>query len=122
MLIFKARLTSERQKGTLYAFAVDLQGRCDWRVMTNELEGALVEGWPEIGEGLRILRSSHPTPVSLSGSGAASFAVFDNPEAARRAAAELPAICSFTWAQPCGADRRGSRSEQRVMEVGDEGD
>jgi 4-diphosphocytidyl-2C-methyl-D-erythritol kinase len=91
MLIFKARLTSERQKGTLYAFAVDLQGRCDWRVMTNELEGALVEGWPEIGEGLRNLRSSHPTPVSLSGSGAASFAVFDNPEAARRAAAELPA-------------------------------
>ncbi len=89
--LLSAQLTSERQEGTLYSFAVGLQGRFDWRVMTNEFEGAVVGGWPEVGEGLRMLRASHPIHASLSGSGAASFAVFDSREAAQRAAAKLPA-------------------------------
>jgi len=86
-----SRLTSHRQEGNLYAFAAGLRGRLDWRVMTNELEEVVVEGWPKVGEGLQILRSSSPLHASLSGSGAASYAVFDNTEAARRAAVDLPA-------------------------------
>ena len=85
-----SRLTSTRPEGNLYAFAAGLRGRLDWRVVTNELEEAVVTGWPEVGEGLRILRSCGSLHASLSGSGAASYAVFDDPTAARRAAAELP--------------------------------
>jgi 4-diphosphocytidyl-2C-methyl-D-erythritol kinase len=59
--------------------------------MTNELEEVVVEGWPKVGEGLQILRSSSPLYASLSGSGAASYAVFDHSEAAHRAAVDLPA-------------------------------
>lgn len=111
-----AQLTSERQEGTLYAFAVGLQGRFDWRVMTNEFEEAVIGGWPEVGEGLRILRSSHPIHASLSGSGAASFAVFDSREAAQRAAAKLPA----EWFVHVGTTlrRRSARLEGRTASDG----
>jgi len=88
---FGSRLTSNRPEGNLYAFAAGLRARLDWQVVTNELEEAVVSGWPEVGEVLRILRSSGSLHASLSGSGAASYAVFDDPRAARRAAAELPA-------------------------------
>lgn len=110
------QLTSERQEGTLYAFAVGLQGRFDWRVMTNEFEGAVVGGWPEVGEVLRLLRASHPIHASLSGSGAASFAVFDSQETARRAAAQLPA----EWFVHIGATlrRRSARLEGRTASDG----
>ncbi len=87
---FGSRLTSTRPEGNLYAFAAGLRGRLDWQGGTNELEDAVVTGWPEVGEGLRILRSCDSLHASLSGSGAASYAVFDDPGAARRAAAELP--------------------------------
>jgi len=85
------QLTSHRQKGNLYAFAAGLRGNLNWRAMTNVLEEVVVRSWPEIGEGLQVLRSSSPLHASLSGSGAASYAVFDDPAAARRAADKLPA-------------------------------
>ncbi len=88
---FDAELTSNPQKGNLYAFAAGLRGKLDWRAMTNELEEVVVKSWPEVGEGLRILRSGSPLHASLSGSGAAGFAVFGDPAAARRAAEMLPA-------------------------------
>lgn len=111
-----AQLTSERQEGTLYAFVVGLQGRFDWRVMTNEFEEAVVGGWPEVGEALWMLRTSHPIHASLSGSGAASFAVFDSREAARGAAADLPA----DWFVHVGATlpRRSARLEGRIASDG----
>lgn len=113
---FDARLTSERQEGTLYAFAIGLQGRFDWREMTNELEGAVINGWPEVGEGLRMLRASHPVHSSLSGSGAASFAVFDSLDAAQRAASELPA----NWFVHVGwtLERRSARLTVRAASDG----
>jgi len=89
--LMDARLTSNRQEGTVYAFAADLRRRLDWQEMTNELEDVVVSCWPKVGEGLRILRSSGPLHASLSGSGAAIFAVFGSAEAARRVAGELPA-------------------------------
>jgi len=85
------RLTSHRQEGTLDALAAGLRGRFDWREMTNEFEATVLDGWPEVGNGLRKLRSHDPVYASLSGSGAASFAVFEKSEAARQAAAGLPA-------------------------------
>jgi len=84
-------LTSDRQEGTLDAFVAGLYGRLDWRDKSNELEEAVVDEWPEVGEGLRISRASRPIRASLSGSGSVSFAVFDSRESARRVVAELPA-------------------------------
>ena len=73
--------------------------------MTNEFEEAVVSGWPEVGEGLRMLRSSGPLHASLSGSGAASFAVFDDPDgrtSGGRQAARRTGSC--TWERPCRAE------------------
>lgn len=104
------QLTSHRPEGTLYAFAAGLRGRSDFRAMSNELENVVVDSWPEVGEGLRKLRSCAPLHASLSGSGAASFAVFDNPEAAGRAAATLPA----SWFVHVGTTLRRSRARLEV--------
>jgi 4-diphosphocytidyl-2-C-methyl-D-erythritol kinase len=87
---YPSRLTWDRQEATVYAFAAGLRRRLGWRHLYNDLEGTVVGGWPEVGEGLRVLRASGPLHAGLSGSGAASYAVFDDPEAARRVAARLP--------------------------------
>jgi len=110
-------LTSNRPEGNLYAFAAGLRGKLDWRVMTNELEEVVVSSRPEVGEVLRILRSSGSLHASLSGSGAASFAVFDDPRAARRAAAELPA----EWFVHVGGTLQRSAARLVVKVVSDGG-
>jgi len=119
---FDDQLTSHRQKGNLYAFAAGLRGKLDWRAMTNVLEEVVVRSRPEIGEGLQLLRSSRPLHASLSGSGAASDAVFDDPATARRAADKLPA----DWFVHVGSTppRRsaGLVVEDDVMEVGNGSD
>lgn len=84
------RLTSQRPEGNLNAPAAGLRGKPEWRAMTNELEEIVVGSWPEVGEGLRMLRSFRPLRAALSGSGAASFAVFEEISSARRAAEGLP--------------------------------
>jgi 4-diphosphocytidyl-2-C-methyl-D-erythritol kinase len=83
-------LTSHRQEGTVDALAAGLRGRPDWQELTNELEAAVVGGWPGVGEALRFLRSTGPLHAALSGSGAASYAVFDDLNRARQAVAEVP--------------------------------
>jgi len=87
---WSSRLTSNRPEGTLVAPAAGLRGQPEWRAMTNQLEEIVVGSWPEVGEGLRILRSFGPLHASLSGSGSASFAVFESRSSARRAAEGLP--------------------------------
>ena len=113
---YRPRLTSKPQEGTVYAFAVGLRGRPEWREMTNDLEHTVVSSWPEVGEGLRRLRAFDPLHVSLSGSGAASFAVFDRPEAAAQAAATLPA----SWFVHVGTTvrRSAARLEVEVIDGG----
>lgn len=110
------QLTSHPQKGNLYAFAAGLRGKLDWRTMTNEFEEVVVRSWPEVGEGLQILRSSGSLHASLSGSGAASFAVFDGPADARRAADKLPA----DWFVHVGSTL-ARRSAELVVEEDDGG-
>jgi 4-diphosphocytidyl-2-C-methyl-D-erythritol kinase len=85
------RLTSTRPKGNVDAVVAGFRGRPDWRVMANELEHVVVKEWPVVGEGLRLLRDQRPIFASLSGSGAASYALFEDHEAARHAATALPA-------------------------------
>jgi 4-diphosphocytidyl-2-C-methyl-D-erythritol kinase len=104
------QLTSHRPEGTVYAFAADPRGWCDFWSMANEFENVVVDSWPEVGEGLRKLRSHAPLFASLSGSGAASFAVFDSQEAARRAAEALPA----TWFVHVGTTLRRSRARLEI--------
>ncbi len=119
---YDEQLTSHRQKGNLYAFAAGLRGKLDWRAMTNELEEIVVRSWPEVGEGLQVLRSSSPLHVSLSGSGAASYAVFDDPVAAHRAAEQLPADWFVHVGSTLPRRSAGLVVEDDVMEVGDGSD
>lgn len=119
---YDEQLTSHRQKGNLYAFAAGLRGKLDWRAMTNELEEVVVRSWPDVGEGLQMLRSSSPLHASLSGSGAASYAVFDDPVAARRAADKLPADWFVHVGSTLPRRSAGLVVEDEVMEVGDGSD
>ncbi len=119
---FDDQLTSHRQKGNLYAFAAGLRGNLDWPAMTNVFEEVVVRSWPEVGEGLQMLRSSSPLHASLSGSGAASYAVFDNPAAARRAADKLPADWFVHVGSTLPRRSAGLVVEDDVMEVGDGSD
>jgi len=119
---FDSQLTSHRQKGNLYAFAAGLRGNLDWRTMTNVFEEVVVRSWPEVGEGLQMLRSSSPLHASLSGSGAASYAVFDDPAAARRAADKLPSDWFVHVGSTLPRRSAGLVVEDEVMEVGDGSD
>lgn len=116
------RLTSLRPEGNVYAFVAGRRRRPDWRELTNELEPIVVDGWPEVGEALRFLRETGAVHAALSGSGAAGFALFSESEAARRAAAGVPAgwFVHVGETLPRGAARLADRVE--VMEVDDEGD
>jgi 4-diphosphocytidyl-2-C-methyl-D-erythritol kinase len=87
----RVRLTSDRPTGTLDALVAGLPERPDWRAMTNALEETVVGGWPEIGDGLRMLRCAAPLHAGLTGTGSAGFAVFSDSGAAHRAAAGCPA-------------------------------
>jgi 4-diphosphocytidyl-2-C-methyl-D-erythritol kinase len=84
------RLTSNPPAGTLDALANGPRGRSDWRRLSNTLEETVVQGWPAVGEALRNLRSTGAIHAALSGSGGASFAVFEDRRAAQRAADMLP--------------------------------
>jgi 4-diphosphocytidyl-2-C-methyl-D-erythritol kinase len=84
------RLTWDRQEATVYAFAAELRGRPEWRLLKNDLQETVIGGWPEVGEVLRMLKASRPLHAAVSGSGAAGFAIFDDSETARAAAATLP--------------------------------
>lgn len=88
---FSQRLTSEWQEGTVYAFTAGSWERPNWCDMANDLEEAVVSGWPKVGEGLSLLRSSDPLHATLSGSGAASVAIYKHADDARRAASRMPA-------------------------------
>ncbi len=85
-----ARLTWNRPESTLYAFTVGLGGFPGWSDLYNDLEPVVVEGWPEVAEGLARLRDAGGLHAAVTGSGAAAYAVFESPAAAAAAAGILP--------------------------------
>jgi 4-diphosphocytidyl-2C-methyl-D-erythritol kinase len=66
----------------------------------------VIEYWPEAGRAVAALRSVDPLFAAMTGSGASSFAVLPDLEAARVAAEELKGIWSVfvtsTVGRECG--------------------
>lgn len=60
-----------------------------WHNYRNDLEAVVVTRWPEVGRVLASLRDSAAIHVAMTGSGSASFAVFENRQAALEVAAGL---------------------------------
>lgn len=64
-----------------------------WHNYRNDLEAVVVARWPEVGRVLASLRDSAAIHVAMTGSGSASFAIFEN----RRVALDLAAGLDHSW-------------------------
>ncbi|HSG29881.1 MAG TPA: 4-(cytidine 5'-diphospho)-2-C-methyl-D-erythritol kinase [Candidatus Krumholzibacterium sp.] len=81
----KYMLTRSEGEDRLNCLLKGLKDLPDKRVETyNSFENIAVKEYPEIGEILKILRNGEAVLSSLSGSGAACFALFDTEERAKR--------------------------------------
>ncbi len=81
----KYMLTRPEGEDRLNCLLKGLKDLPDKRVETyNSFENIAVKEYPEIGEILKILRNGEAVLSSLSGSGAACFALFDSEESAKR--------------------------------------
>jgi 4-diphosphocytidyl-2-C-methyl-D-erythritol kinase len=104
------QLTSPRSNARVEAFVADAKdGKITappWQELENDLEPVVIEYWPEAGRAVAALRSVDPLFAAMTGSGASSFAVFPDLEAARVAAEELKGIWSVfvtsTVGRECG--------------------
>jgi 4-diphosphocytidyl-2C-methyl-D-erythritol kinase len=90
------RLTSSGSDDRVEAFvAAAKDGKSTappWHELENDLEPVVIEGWPETGRALDALRGQGPLHAAISGSGASSYAVYQDSEAARVAAEGLKDI------------------------------
>jgi 4-diphosphocytidyl-2-C-methyl-D-erythritol kinase len=91
------RLTSRGPNDTVSAVVVAAEEKASfappWRHLVNDLEPVVIESWPEVGRGLAALRALNPLHASVTGSGAAIFAVFPDLETAQSEAEGL----NFEW-------------------------
>jgi 4-diphosphocytidyl-2-C-methyl-D-erythritol kinase len=99
---FESRRQALRQGPLLAA----LQGAGPLPPLRNDLQGVVAEEVPSVAEGLGLLRRcSGSLALAMSGSGPSLFALFDDPEAATAAQAELAEPCAeagFTsWVCRC---------------------
>ncbi len=60
-----------------------------WHDLYNDLEPVVVEGWPQVAAALDQLRGVGAYRAAVTGSGAAVYAVFESPAAAKNAAKTL---------------------------------
>jgi 4-diphosphocytidyl-2-C-methyl-D-erythritol kinase len=60
-----------------------------WDTLKNDLEKVVIRWWPEVSEALTDLRSTACEYAAVTGSGGASFAVYEDAESASAAVASL---------------------------------
>jgi 4-diphosphocytidyl-2-C-methyl-D-erythritol kinase len=86
-------LTSETSDATVDPFTAGPEEHTEftppWNSLKNDLEPVVVESWPEVGRVVSALKAAGPLLAAVTGSGAAAFALFDDPEAAQVGAAGL---------------------------------
>jgi 4-diphosphocytidyl-2-C-methyl-D-erythritol kinase len=79
-------LTSRGPKANVDAFAAGLDRAGTfvppWQELGNDLEPVVAEKWPEVGRAVTALKAMGPLCATVTGSGAAAFAVFPDLEAA----------------------------------------
>lgn len=83
------RLTWSRPEATVEAFASGLVAEMPWPSLRNDLEAAVMAGWPLVAEAFEAARQVGGRRVAVTGSGAAVYAVMERPEEAALAAAAL---------------------------------
>ncbi len=87
---FDLQLTSEMPEATVDAFTTDWlsagSAEPPWDHLSNDLESVVVGKWPEVGKVLDLLRLQGPLHAAVTGSGTATFAVFNDFETARKSA------------------------------------
>jgi 4-diphosphocytidyl-2-C-methyl-D-erythritol kinase len=82
-------LTWRRPESSVYSFSAGLDTDLYWGGVRNDLQAIVTAGWPEVADALESLQSLSPVHAAVTGSGAAVFALFPEPDQARQAAAEL---------------------------------
>jgi 4-diphosphocytidyl-2-C-methyl-D-erythritol kinase len=87
------RLTWCRPEANVYAFTAGLEVRPSWKDMFNDLQAAVLEGWPVVGEAIRTLRDTDPLRIGVSGSGGAVFGLYPD----RAAAEQVGEVVRDTW-------------------------
>jgi 4-diphosphocytidyl-2-C-methyl-D-erythritol kinase len=89
----RARLTSQTTDATVDVFVAGSRDSTivepPWQDMENDLEPIVIERWPEVGRAVVALKATGPLYAAVTGSGASSFALFQDLAAARVAAAGL---------------------------------
>jgi 4-diphosphocytidyl-2-C-methyl-D-erythritol kinase len=60
-----------------------------WDTLKNDLEKVVIRWWPEVGRALTDLRSTACEYAAVTGSGGASFAVYEDADSASAAVASL---------------------------------
>jgi 4-diphosphocytidyl-2-C-methyl-D-erythritol kinase len=78
-----------RPLASVYDFYTGLTNELPWSSVRNDLQSAVITGWPEVGEALAGLESTAPRHAAVTGSGAAVFAIYGDVGSARRASAKL---------------------------------
>ena len=79
----------KRLDDTVYAGIVGDVPAIPWRAVSNDLEGSVCEGWPEVARALGEIRRLGPLLAAVSGSGATVFGVFESIEVAQGAAGQI---------------------------------
>jgi 4-diphosphocytidyl-2-C-methyl-D-erythritol kinase len=79
-------LTWRRPEGSVYSFSAGLETDLHWGGVRNDLQPVVLAGWPEVADALKSLQSLSPVHAAVTGSGAAVFALFSEPDQARHAA------------------------------------
>jgi 4-diphosphocytidyl-2-C-methyl-D-erythritol kinase len=82
-------LTWRRPESSVYSFSAGLDTDLYWGGVRNDLQPVVLAGWPEVADALKSLQSLNPVHAAVTGSGAAVFALFSEPDQARQAAAKL---------------------------------
>jgi len=72
----------KRLDDRVYAGVVGDTPTIPWAVVSNDLEGVVCGGWPEVAAALGEIRRLGPLMVAVSGSGATVFGVFESIERA----------------------------------------
>jgi 4-diphosphocytidyl-2-C-methyl-D-erythritol kinase len=79
----ESRLTSRGSKANVDAFVAGIGSTSKvvppWSELGNDLEPVVVGNWPEVGRVMTALKAMGPLHAAVTGSGAASFAIFPDP-------------------------------------------
>jgi len=79
----------KRQNAKVWEFASGQINQPPWKALHNDLQGVVIEGWPEVEYALSAIESTSPVHAAVTGSGATVYGIYQDRVAATRAAQTL---------------------------------